>query len=76
MMREIDSKRLDVLDALLKRHIMRGKRKDFLSTDIHYSRWGVSIYLRSGVGSNIEIAASGETMRAAVDDLVEKIAIK
>jgi hypothetical protein len=68
-----DQERLDFLDTLCQRteYLGRGRRWS-VSTDMHFSSLGVSIYARSGVGSQCEFQGHGQTVREAIDDAMEQ----
>jgi hypothetical protein len=62
-----DAERLDFLDTLTKRTHKVGRKFWPISSDMHFGALGVSLYVRTGIGSGIETQGNGATVRAAID---------
>ena len=62
-----DAKRLDYLDTLTKRTHKVGKKVWPVSSDMHFNRDSVVLYVRTGVGSDFETSGAGATIRESVD---------
>lgn len=71
---EADARRLDWLDTLTKRTVVSGHRKEPwpISSDMHFSRNSVALYLRTGIGSDYSASGYADTVREAIDDAARK----
>ncbi len=63
-----DSARLDYLDKVAARTLVLGKKVWSVTSDMHLGNRTVSLYVRTGIGSECESQGHGQTVRAAIDD--------
>lgn len=63
----MDAKRLNYLDTLTKRTHKVGKNAWPISSDLHFGPMGVHLYVRTGIGSEIESHGAGATIRESID---------